>query len=139
MAFKRNSASAAPDNIVWVTDYFKELSKGLKKSFNFSKHDVTSIVFPKSGKGYVLNIGGKFACFIWNNSPDGKAMKEFLTGELQFMPCILINTELKALFEFGFDDEREGTAVPVVENKWSVIADSNIQNDGKITPPLSLD
>ena len=136
MAFKRTSQTAAPENIVWITDYAEGLSKGLKKSFDFSKLDVTGIVYPKSGKGYVLNIGQKFAVFVWRNSSDGKALGDFLTGEIKEMPCILINLSLKSNFEFGFDDAREGYANVITENKWQVIADSNITNEQATQPPI---
>ena len=136
MAFKRTSQTAAPENITWITDYAEGLSKGLKKSFDFSKHDVTGIVYPKSGKGYVLNINGKFAAFVWRNSSDGKALGEFLTGEIKEMPCILINLSLKSNFEFGFDDAREGFANVISENKWQVIPDSNVSNEQATLTPI---
>lgn len=136
MAFKRTSHTAAPENIVWITDYAEGLSKGLKKSFDFSKFDVTGIVYPKSGKGYVLNIGNKFAVFVWRNSSDGKALGEFITHDIKEMPCILINLSLKSNFEFGFDDAREGIAIEVLTNKWSVIADSNVSNEQANEPPI---
>ena len=136
MAFKRTSQTAAPENIVWITDYAEGLSKGLKKSFDFSKHDVSGIVYPKSGKGYVLNIGSKFAVFVWRNSSDGKALGEFITHDIKEMPCILVNLSLKSNFEFGFDDAREGTAIETLTNKWQVIADSNVSNDQAIQPPI---
>lgn len=137
MAFKRVSSQAAtPESIIWITDYTESLSKGLKKSFDFSKHDVTSIVYPKSGKGYVLNIAGKFAVFIWRNSSDGKAIGEFLAGVIKEMPVILINLSLKTQFEFGFDDEREGISEPILDNKWTIIPDSNVTNEKAISLPI---
>ena len=129
MAFKRTSQAGVPESITWITDYTEALSKGLKKSFDFSKHDVSAIVYPKSGKGYVLNIGSKFAVFIWRNSSDGKAIGEFVTHDIKEMPCILINLSLKPQFEFGFDDSRYGTAVEILINKWNVIPDSNVTNE----------
>jgi hypothetical protein len=135
MAFKRTSSvTAAPESIIWITDYSASLSKGLRKSFDFSKHEVSSIVFPKSGKGYVLNISGKFATFVWRNSTDGKAIGEFINGEIKEMPLILVNLSIKSEFEFGFDDERKAIADPVLENKWQVIPDSDITNRQSISP-----
>lgn len=136
MAFKRTNTTGAPENIIWITDYFDGLSKGLKKPLDFTRHDVTQIVYPKSGKGYVLNIKKGFAVFVWRNSSDGKALGEFLTGDIKEMPCILINLSLKSCFEFGFDDAREGFANPLMENKWQVIADSNVSNEQASQPPI---
>ena len=136
MAFKRvTSTTGAPESIVWITDYSANLPKGLRKSFDFTKHEVSSIVYPKSGKGYVLNIGGKFATFVWRNSVDGKAIGEFINGEIKEMPLILVNLSIKAEFEFGFDDERTAIADPILENKWQVIPDSDITNE-QVKPPI---
>ena len=136
MAFKRTSQAGTPESITWITDYTDALSKGLKKSFDFSKHDVTAIVYPKSGKGYVLNIGGKFAVFVWRNSSDGKAIGEFITHDIKEMPCILINLSLKPQFEFGFDDSRYGLSVEVLTNKWNVIPDSDVTNEQATLQPI---
>ena len=136
MTFKRTSQAGVPESITWITDYTEALSKGLKKSFDFTKHDVSTIVYPKSGKGYVLNIGSKFAVFVWRNSSDGKAIGEFIIHDIKEMPCILINLSLKPQFEFGFDDSRYGIATEILTNKWNVIPDSNVTNEQAILHPI---
>ena len=129
MAFKRTSQAGVPESIIWITDYTETLSKTQKKSFDFTKHDVSAIAYPKSGKGYVLNIGSTFAVFVWRNSSDGKALGEFIVHDIKEMPCILINLSLKPQFEFGFDDSRYGTATEALTNRWNVIPDSDITNE----------
>ena len=136
MTFKRTSQSGVPESITWITDYTEALSKAQKKSFDFTKHDVSAIVYPKSGKGYVLNLGSKFAVFVWRNSSDGKAIGEFITHDIKEMPCILINLSLKPQFEFGFDDSRYGLSVEVLANKWNVIADSDVTNEQATLQPI---
>lgn len=129
MAFKRNTITGAPANITFINDFVETLSTGLKKSFNHTIHQVTAIVKPKSGKGFVLNTTKGFACFVWRNSSEGKDIQAFIDGEQDFCPCIAVNLSLKSLFELGFDDELQASAIEKIENRWEIIHGTKLDNE----------
>lgn len=129
MAFKRNTTTGAPSNIMFINDYVDTLSAGLRKSFNHSVHQVMAIVKPKSGKGFILATSKGFACFVWRNSSEGKDIQAFIDGEQEFCPCIAVNLSLKSLFELGFDDELQASAIEKIESRWEIIHGTKTDNE----------
>ncbi len=122
MAFQKKTTSVSSKrDLPFLNEYLESLTEKEVKKLNGSLHPVQSIVFPKSGKGIVLNCEN-FATFFWSKSEPHSVISSFLINfDVEGSLLVQIDLKTKSLCELGCDDELPCEVREVNENRYEII------------------